>query len=220
MLTILVDYENVYGSDGLNGVSDLTKNDKLIIFFSDSCKNISQENLDCIEQSGCEFEIVKLKKIRKNALDFYIAAKVGSLCEKGETQIAIITNDKGFESIKDYVSDAFETVQIVISSKIQIALSKIGGPSETERRKALQYRMKKVNLEQEFNRIQNRNERKKQVESVFTDTKYEKKVDKVIDFLDYMEGKSKKSIYTGALHVFGRNDGNAIYGLLRDVISF
>lgn len=32
MLTILVDYENVNGSDGLKGVSDLTKNDKLIIF--------------------------------------------------------------------------------------------------------------------------------------------------------------------------------------------
>ena len=38
MATILVDYENVYASNGLKGVDALSVDDVLIIFYSDSCR--------------------------------------------------------------------------------------------------------------------------------------------------------------------------------------
>ena len=43
MATILVDYENVFASDGLKGVDALRKDDTLIVFYSDSCRKIRQD---------------------------------------------------------------------------------------------------------------------------------------------------------------------------------
>ena len=43
MATILVDYENVHGSNGLKGVEVLTERDTLIIFFSEACRKIKRE---------------------------------------------------------------------------------------------------------------------------------------------------------------------------------
>ena len=47
-----------------------------------------------IKESGCEFRVIKLKGTGKNALDFYIAAECGIISERGENEIAIISNDK------------------------------------------------------------------------------------------------------------------------------
>lgn len=73
MAAILVDYENVFVSNGLKGVDALSEDDTLIIFYSDSCRKIRREFMQSINNSGCEFRILKLKNSGKNALDFYIA---------------------------------------------------------------------------------------------------------------------------------------------------
>ena len=46
-----------------------------------------------IKESGCEFRVIKLKGTGKNALDFYIAAECGIISERGENEIAIISNE-------------------------------------------------------------------------------------------------------------------------------
>lgn len=96
MAAILVDYENVNGSNGLKGADALCANDTLIIFYSNCCGKIRYDYLQDIKDSGCEFKAVKLKGSGKNALDFYIAAECGIISERGEKQIGIISNDKGF----------------------------------------------------------------------------------------------------------------------------
>lgn len=103
MPTILVDYENVNGSNGLKGVDVLDKDDTLIIFYSGSCSKIRYDYMQQIKQSGCEFRIIKLKGKGKNALDFYIAAECGIISERGERQVAIISNDKGFQAVIDFL---------------------------------------------------------------------------------------------------------------------
>lgn len=55
-----------------------------------------------IKESGCEFRVIKLKGTGKNALDFYIAAECGIISERGENEIAIISNDKGFQAVIDF----------------------------------------------------------------------------------------------------------------------
>ena len=84
MATILVDYENVFASDGLKGVDALRKDDTLIVFYSDSCRKIRQDFIKTIDASGCKFRILKLKNPGKNALDFYIAIECGMLVSGGE----------------------------------------------------------------------------------------------------------------------------------------
>ena len=94
MAAILVDYENVYASNGLKGVEYLRDTDTLYIFYSQCCGKIRYDHMEAIESSGCDFRTYKLVKTGKNALDFYIASECGAICQKGETQIAIISNDK------------------------------------------------------------------------------------------------------------------------------
>lgn len=66
MATILVDYENVHGSNGLKGTEYLNEKDTLVIFYSQSCGKIRYDFMEGIEASGCEFRICKLLKVGKN----------------------------------------------------------------------------------------------------------------------------------------------------------
>jgi len=51
---------------------------------------------------GCEFEICRLKKARKNALDFYIVTRLGEIFGSGYQGVAaIISQDDGFRSAKE-----------------------------------------------------------------------------------------------------------------------
>jgi len=102
MATILVDYENVSATDGLKGVEYLSEKDTLIIFYSQCCEKIRAEYIVMIEKSKCEFKSYKLARTGKNALDFYIAVECGSLSKSGETQISIISRDKGFSAVSDF----------------------------------------------------------------------------------------------------------------------
>ena len=110
MATIIVDYENVRDA-GLLGLDALCEKDSLAIFYSQTCNTINQEHVDYIQESGCDFEVVQLKNPRSNALDFYQATYVGELIANGEKEIALITKDKGFHSIKDYVAGKWDDVQ-------------------------------------------------------------------------------------------------------------
>ena len=53
MAGILVDYENVNGSNGLKGADALCADDTLIIFYSNCCGKIRCDYLQDIKDSGC-----------------------------------------------------------------------------------------------------------------------------------------------------------------------
>ena len=55
MAAILVDYENLNGSNGLKGADALCADDTLIIFYSNCCGKIRCDYLQDIKDSGCEF---------------------------------------------------------------------------------------------------------------------------------------------------------------------
>ena len=78
-----------------------------------------------IKESGCEFRVIKLKGTGKNALDFYIAAECGIISERGENEIAIISNDKGFQAVIDFfgADQNANRIQIVKAGNIENALT-------------------------------------------------------------------------------------------------
>ena len=61
MATILVDYENVFTTDGLKGVEYLNEKDTLIVFYSQCCEKIRAErrqgNLSDAEEGGLRCQI-------------------------------------------------------------------------------------------------------------------------------------------------------------------
>lgn len=82
MLHFLVDFENV-GNQGLQGTSWLNAEDSITIFFSQTKAKIEQRKLQQIIRSKCDFQICRLDKTGKNALDFYIATRVGEIYGSG-----------------------------------------------------------------------------------------------------------------------------------------
>lgn len=98
----MVDFENVK-NDGLTGAEHLTREDTVIIFFSENCPNISLDRIYEIVSASCGLEIYKLQSVGKNALDFYIATKAGHIFGEGfDGAVAIVSSDKGFKHIADF----------------------------------------------------------------------------------------------------------------------
>ena len=77
-MLFLIDYENV-GRAGMRGCEYLDVQDHVVLFYSEGKKNAERRSLDQITSSGCVFEICKLYRMGKNALDFYIASKLGEM---------------------------------------------------------------------------------------------------------------------------------------------
>ena len=221
MPTILVDYENVNGSNGLKGADVLCREDTLIIFYSSCCQKIRYDYMHEIKESGCEFRVVKLKGTGKNALDFYIAVECGIISEREENQIAIISNDKGFQAVIDFFSADVKAkkVQIVKAGNIENALMLFHAPEDAERRKKLQNRKVLLDLAAESARIEERKKIQSELKNILVGTVYEEQSADIIEFMSGQGKLGKKALYTGALHKFGREDGRAIYQLLKDKVQ-
>jgi hypothetical protein len=219
MAVFLVDYENVCAT-GLKGVQFLTEKDSIIIFYSKGCKTIRRDEMDAIFRSKCGFKIYKLVQAYKNGLDFYIAAETGALAEKGETQIAIISNDNGFRAVLDFLRMKYDGTdfQVVKSPAIEQAITSLNAPEDGERRVQLQKNMNKLDLGQEYAKYQERNAFKERIHKALTGTDYAEKASEIIQYASEHSSVPKKSFYTGTLHNFGRADGMAIYRILKEVI--
>ena len=119
MAAILIDYENVSASAGMKGVECLTEKDTLHIFFSQSCSKIRSEYMQEIVQTKCTLNVTKLLNVGKNYLDFYIAAEAGAIANGGESQIVIVSNDKGFKAVVDYFKIKENGVTVALASNIE-----------------------------------------------------------------------------------------------------
>ena len=220
MAAILVDYENVFASNGLKGVDALKAGDTLTVFFSDSCRKIRHDYVQSISDSECEFRIVKLKNQGKNALDFYIAAECGILGAKGEKQIAIISNDKGFQAVLDYfkVNETISDIQVVKAANVENALIMLNAPEDAERRTQLKIRSNMLDLAAEYARIEERNQMRNRLKEVLHGTGYENRISEIFDFIEDKKTDSRKNLYTGSLHSFGRFAGTDIYRIVKEIV--
>ena len=171
-----------------------------------------------ILESGCRFRVIKLKEAGKNALDFYIAAECGRISEQGEKEIAIISNDKGFQAVIDFFTADQEAadIQIVKAGNIENALAAFQLPEDANRRGMLQQRKKLLDLATECTKIEIQNKIKRDLQAILAGTAYEGKSTEIIDFVSKCQKSGKKAVYTGSLHAFGKKQGIEIYKLIRN----
>lgn len=101
MIIYLVDYENV-GVAGLNGLSKLDSNAKLVIFYSEHADKLTfglHKKL-CESDACIEYMRVDVSS-GKNALDFQLACYAGICLEKLQNSyIFIVSKDKGYDCLK------------------------------------------------------------------------------------------------------------------------
>ena len=176
----LIDYENVNYA-GLEGTEFLEKGDTISFFYSNVCDKIVSYRMKDIEKSGCDFEICKLKTVRKNGLDFYIASKVGEIfAANRDAQIAIISADNGFQSVLDYWRPRLRKQNQLVRRKT-IAKALICANGEEVRKKLVTENMEILELQTMFAKYEERKRIVAGITNIFADTEYESLISQIVD---------------------------------------
>lgn len=123
----LIDYENVHFA-GLEGATFLSKEDEVEIFYNEN-SNISKGMVKALKEKCKSVNAHKLIESRPNALDFYIASRIGEMVgDKESGMFCIITKDENMAgSIKDYWNNGKK-------AKVTSAVSVIAHLKEEEKR--------------------------------------------------------------------------------------
>ena len=212
----LVDYENVHYA-GLRGVDFLNEYDRLTIFYSDKCPNIIKRDLDTIKSSGCPLDTCRLLHHGKNALDFYIAVRVGEeIAKVGEDKltIVIVTKDRGFDVILDYCKMRKSNCTIITAPTIEQGIMNIKG---TDTRKELAI---DKTSQVHFSKVNNNVPKKEKSESVSTDIIKSAGMVGMVDakkLEDVMNAKydNGRGLYFAFIKEFGKVRGGALYETMK-----
>ena len=102
----LVDYENVNVA-GLNGITSLTENDSVTIFYSENADTLTFGMHRRINESKAEIKFQKVEVKEKNALDFQLCTYLGylirdTMTEENLNNYFVVSDDKSYLSLIDY----------------------------------------------------------------------------------------------------------------------
>lgn len=215
MLHFMIDLENTR-SKGLQGAEYLTAEDKVTVFYSQTCVQVTYGKMQELLDSGCGLEICRLENAGKNALDFYIASRIREVYGQGfEGSVAIVSNDKGFRAIQDYWKCCVPAPRRIIL-RPDIEQSIVSANENSIRRMTIQKKLKEINLETEYRKYEERIRMRKELENAFEGTGYEPLID---DIMLLIEGrKQRKVLYLNSLKQFGKKNGLEIYNRVKVLV--
>lgn len=211
-MLFLVDYENV-GNMGMKGCRYLNEADHVVVFYSDARRHMERRFLEDIANSGCIFEICKLYKCGKNALDFYITSKLGALSGSGITETAVIVSrDNGFQAVCDYWEKrAIPQRTVLLSSCVEDGI--VSGENN-DRAKKLRRLRENLTIGGYFADYTETMRVKGVIKNLFDGTEYEEMTGEIQKLMEEKK-KTPKVIYLNCLHSFGRDNGLAIYNRMK-----
>ena len=211
----LIDYENV-NEEGFVGVEYLSKKDSICIFYSNDANTIENGTWNTLCDIGCDIDICKLVKARKNGLDFYIACRVGEIISADPScSVAIISKDKGFLAVVDYWKQQKGVCHSVVIGQ-DIASGIIASNEKSDRRKQICRSKNRIDIKTAYLANKERLNLKKEIEEVLYGSEYEDRADDVFRIIE--KKKSGREKYLGTLKKFGRNDGLRIYQFVKKVV--
>ncbi len=213
-LHILIDYENVNNA-GLVGSRYLSSDDSVTLFYSGNAATIQSGFFEDFTKKAGSFNMVKLKQIRKNGLDFYIAVKVGEIIRThpGE-KIMIVSHDQGFNAVLDYCelyADSLE--RICLAPTIESGIVLIDG--DTPRKREILESRTVVDLESEYSTFRERRDLYNKISGMLIDTPYPAETQRIIDIIT--STCSPRERYTAMLHEYGLKQGVELYRFVKDV---
>lgn len=213
-MLFLIDYENV-GNAGMKGCGYLDARDYVIVFYSEARRHMEQRILEQVTASGCAFEICKLCKTGKNALDFYIASRLGELIGGGYDGIGVIvSNDGGFGAVRDYWEKrAAHKRKILLASCVEDGI--VSGNENNERTAALRRLRENLSIGEYYSAYREKTRTKEVLRRLFEGTEYEGRIGEIQNLLED-GGKTSKVVYLNSLYLFGRKSGLEIYHKIRE----
>lgn len=162
-----------------------------------------------------EIHLYRLRTARKNAIDFYIASKLGELIGRyGIKKAAIVTKDQGFQSVADFWGHVAENrCKVILEKSISDCILKSGNNDEQYR--TVKYQMMPVPLENLYNEYERQKALEGKVRIQLAGTEFEEECSKVIDIFAHAD--NKKGLYLSSLKQFGRERGTRLYANIRDI---
>ncbi len=122
MRLYLIDYENVNAS-GLHGIGQVSKSDRIILFYSHSANTLSFEVMDEMIAAGITPERICLNQGGKNALDFQLVTLLGYLIAKQTAdEYFIISKDAGYSAAVSLCKEYLHT-KVILKPSLKAALA-------------------------------------------------------------------------------------------------
>lgn len=213
-MLFLIDYENV-GNTGMKGCHYLNASDYVIVFYSEAQTHMERRFLENITKSGCAFEICKLCKNGKNALDFYIASKLGEIFGSGfEGMAVIVSRDNGFQAVRDYWDKrAAHRRKVLLSNCLEDGI--VSGNENSERAVELRQLRENMSIGGFFVDYAENMRKGKVIKSLFDGTEYEALTEEIQKIMAEKK-RTPRIIYLNCLRTFGRNNGLAIYHRMKE----
>jgi hypothetical protein len=118
----LIDFENV-ASEGLSGITYLSEEDQVIIFYSNNSNRLSMKMHILIGKSVCKLSYFEVSVGGKNALDHQIATWLGYLIGTGaaERNYYIVSRDMGYKHVASFWASSAERAKVRCIENIRAA---------------------------------------------------------------------------------------------------
>ena len=118
----LIDFENV-ASEGLSGITYLSEDDQVIIFYSNNSNRISMKMHILIGKSVCKLDYFEVLVGGKNALDHQLSTWLGYLIGTGaaERNYYIVSRDMGYKHVANFWSGSAIAPSIRCIDAIKVA---------------------------------------------------------------------------------------------------
>lgn len=127
MACFIIDFENV-NSSGIQGITALTEEDSVLIFYTTKANSLTFAAHMDIMKSKARVEYFPVTSGGRNALDFQLSTYLGyCVCRSTEKEYYIISNDTGFDFVKNFWNGREESgnVGILRTPTIKKALADI-----------------------------------------------------------------------------------------------
>lgn len=118
----LIDFENV-ASEGLSGITNLSEEDQVIIFYSNNSNRISMKMHIQIGKSVCKLDYFEILVGGKNALDHQLSTWLGYLIGTGaaERNYYIVSRDMGYRHVTNFWAGSALAPSIRCIDSIKVA---------------------------------------------------------------------------------------------------
>lgn len=217
MAYFMIDLENTHNA-GLKGAEYLCPQDWVIIFFSQNSETVAFGSLRKMFETGCNIELCKLVRPGKNALDFYIAGKIGELYGGGYSgDVVIVSKDKHFRAVSDYWEQcAKPSRRVLVQPDIERCILTLNENSQRQIR--VQEELRKVKLEETYHSFLEKQRIYHALEQFFQGSEYADKLDLIMEIIA-ANGVIGRNTYLSVLKIFGRKNGLEVYQRLKVMSS-
>lgn len=211
----LVDYENV-NRDGLNGVTKLSEEDCVRIYYSESAQTMTFGLHRRINESKALFEYIKVQIPIKNAVDCQILFDLRDIAkENRDAEYFIVSKDTDF----DQAIEEFH-VQNIRVKKVQ-EICKRDEPIKQEQTKKTEIKKNTKNTTEKASKSSEKEKRESQVRSFFG-RHFKKKLytehkEDIIQVV--LKGKTKQQINNHLMKFYPSETVSEIYKKLQPLIK-